>query len=105
MGLIKKWVEVAKESEFDGVDRKQVFLEGRDILVLKIEEDYFAIHNVCTHAFALMVGGFVEGYEIECPLHGARFDVRTGMNLTPPAVRPLDVFGTKTDNGVVYVRI
>lgn len=105
MGLLKKWVEAAKEEEFADNDRKQVFLGGKDILVLKIEGRYHAIHNVCSHAFALMVGGTVEGHEIECPLHGARFDVRTGMNLTPPAVRPLAVFDTKVEGGTVFVRI
>lgn len=105
MGLLKRWVEAAKETEFADSDRKQVFLDGKDILILKIGARYHAIHNVCSHAFALMVGGTVEGHEIECPLHGARFDVRTGMNLTPPAVRPLSVFDTKVDGGAVYVRI
>ena len=105
MGLIKKWVEAGKESEFADTDRKQVLLDGKDILILKIEDRYHAIHNVCSHAFALMVGGLVEGHEIECPLHGARFDVRTGMNLTPPAVRPLAVFDTRVENGTIFVRI
>jgi len=105
MGWIKKWVEVARESEFEDTDRKQVVLDGRDVLILKIEGEFFALHNVCTHAFALMIGGMVEGHEIECPLHGARFDVRTGMNLTPPAVRPLAVFETRTEDGIVFIRI
>ena len=105
MGLLKRWVEAAKETEFADSDRKQVFLDGKDILILKIGDRYHAIHNVCSHAFALMVGGMVEGHEIECPLHGARFDVRTGMNLTPPAVRPLAVFDTKVEGGAVLVRI
>lgn len=105
MGLLKKWIEAGKESEFTDCDRKQLFVDGKDILVLKIGGRYHAIHNVCTHAFALMVGGEVEGYEIECPLHGARFDIRTGRNLTPPAVRALAVYHTKVEDGAVLVRI
>ncbi len=105
MGLLKKWIEVAKVAEFTDSDRKQVFVDGKDVLVLKIGDRYHAIHNVCSHAFALMVGGFVEGHEIECPLHGARFDVRTGLNLTPPAVRPLTVYDTRVDGEAVLIRI
>lgn len=105
MGLLKRWVEIGKESEFADSDRKQVFVDGKDILVLKIDGRYHAIHNVCTHAFALMVGGIVEGHEIECPLHGARFDIRTGRNLTPPAVRGLAVYDTKVTDGAILVRI
>lgn len=105
MGLIKRWIEVGRESEFLDCDRKQVFVDGKNTLVLKIDGRYHAIHNVCTHAFALMVGGLLEGYEIECPLHGARFDIRTGRNLTPPAVRALAVYDTKVEDGRVMVRI
>jgi nitrite reductase/ring-hydroxylating ferredoxin subunit len=105
MGLLKRWVEIGKESEFADSDRKQAFVDGKDILVLKVDGRYYAIHNVCTHAFALMVGGIVEGYEIECPLHGARFDIRTGRNLTPPAVRGLAVYDTKVTDGAILVRI
>lgn len=105
MGLWKKWVEAAAESNFADTDRKTVFLGGMDILLLKIDGTYYAVHNVCSHAQALMVGGLVEGFEIECPLHGARFDVRTGANLTPPADRPLAVFATRVENGRIWVRV
>lgn len=105
MGGAGEWVEVARTSEFAGTDRKQVCVGGRDIAVFRVGDAYHAVANVCTHARALMIGGLLEGCEIECPLHGARFDVRDGRVLTPPATKPLAVFPVRVENDVVSIRV
>ncbi len=105
MGLFRKWHKVASESDFTDQDRKVVIVEGEQILLIKIGDRIHAVSAICTHEYAQMAGGTVSGHEIECPLHGARFDLRTGTNLTPPATRPLEVYETKIEDGLVWIRI
>ena len=64
----------------------------------------FAIEDVCTHDGAELTGGTIEGAEIICPRHGARFCLRTGEALTPPAYEPVRVFETKIEGGRLWVR-
>ena len=106
MALFGKWVELASEDEFKQIDRKEVFHDGRlDLLIVKTEEGYFTVENTCSHEYAPLSGGLLEGCEIECPLHGARFDVRTGKPLTPPANRSIRRFDTKVEDGKVWVKV
>ena len=100
-----EWIVVARTAEFASTDRKQVCVGGQDIAVFRIGDAYHAVANVCTHARALMIGGLLEGYEIECPLHGARFDVRDGRVLTPPATKGLAVYAVRVESDVVSIRV
>lgn len=100
-----QWQAAATVAEFADTDRKQwTAADGRDIGIFKVRGEFFAVSNVCTHAHALMVGGILEDYELECPLHGARFDIRTGKVLCPPASRPLTRYEVKIEDGRIYVR-
>ena len=74
------------------------------IAVFNLDGAYFAIEDVCTHDFGTLTGGCVEGGEIMCPRHGARFDIRTGEALTPPAYEPVATFPVRIHNGVVQIR-
>jgi 3-phenylpropionate/trans-cinnamate dioxygenase ferredoxin subunit len=76
----------------------------RTIAVVRSGADYFAIEDICTHDGAPLTGGAIEGNEIICPRHGARFCLRTGEALTPPAYEPVRVFETKIENGHLWVR-
>lgn len=74
------------------------------IAVARTEAGFFAIEDICTHDGAELAGGPVEGGEIVCPRHGARFCLRTGAALSPPAYEPVRVFETKVELGRVWVR-
>jgi nitrite reductase/ring-hydroxylating ferredoxin subunit len=77
---------------------------GDDPIALhRLDGVVFAIGDVCTHEFALLSGGFVEDGEIECPLHQARFDIRTGRCLSPPATMDLPTYDVRIDGDNVYV--
>ena len=76
----------------------------RMIAVVYSGAEYFAIEDVCTHDGAELTGGSVEGAEIICPRHGARFCLRTGQALSPPAYEPVRVFETKITDGRLWVR-
>jgi 3-phenylpropionate/trans-cinnamate dioxygenase ferredoxin subunit len=74
------------------------------IAVARSGEEFFAVEDICTHDGAELTGGAVEGAEIVCPRHGARFCLRTGRALTPPAYEPIRVFETRVTDGHVWVR-
>ena len=78
-------------------------IDGRDIAVCRHDGTYYAFHNICTHEYACMSDGFVDGDQIECPLHQARFDIRTGKALTAPAEVDLRTYPTKVEADQVYV--
>jgi len=78
---------------------------GRHLVaVAHCEGGFHAIEDICTHDDAELTGGEIEGCEIICPRHGARFCLRTGRALTPPAYEPVRVFETKLADGRVWVR-
>jgi len=99
------WMEAADVSEFESSDRKLIDLGGdRQIGLFKLEDGFYAISAWCSHQKALLMDGFVEAGEIECPLHGARFDLRTGKNLSFPAVRPVAAYEVKVEDGKIYIK-
>ena len=65
---------------------------GESICVTRIGDEVFAVADTCSHADASLSEGDVTDFKIECWLHGAEFDLRTGEALTPPAVAPLKVY-------------
>ena len=73
------------------------------IALYRLDGQIHAIDDVCTHAFALLSLGFVEGGVVECPLHQARFDIATGRCLEPPAKRDLRTYAVRIDGNDVYV--
>jgi 3-phenylpropionate/trans-cinnamate dioxygenase ferredoxin component len=81
---------VCKKSEVAPGEVKRI--ENPAIAVFNVEGTLFAISDTCTHAEASLSEGRVDGETVECPLHGACFDLRTGEALTPPAVEPVQIF-------------
>ena len=98
------WVTVAPVDEMPPGVWRVVDVDGAAIAVFNLDGAYFAIADVCTHDAGQLTGGAVEGDEIVCPRHGARFSIRTGEALTAPAYEPTDTFPTRVVNGEVQVR-
>lgn len=96
-------LEVGTLDEFRDTDRKAVVVDGHPVLVFRVGGDFFAVSSVCTHARVLMADGVLEGYELECPLHGARFDIRDGRVLAPPAARGLKTYRVLVTDGRVRI--
>ncbi|MGX7679789.1 non-heme iron oxygenase ferredoxin subunit [Jatrophihabitans sp. DSM 45814] len=80
----------------------RVELDEIDVAVVKVNDEIFAIEDVCSHAEVALSLGEVSGCTIECELHGSRFDLRTGKPTGPPANRPVPVFATSVVDGSVY---
>ncbi|MSR57774.1 MAG: non-heme iron oxygenase ferredoxin subunit [Planctomycetaceae bacterium] len=89
------FVKIARLSEIPEGGRASVVVDDRSILVIRIQGTVYAIEDVCSHDGQPLTDGPLEGCAIECPRHGARFDVRTGQPLCMPAVEPIATFEVK----------
>jgi 3-phenylpropionate/trans-cinnamate dioxygenase ferredoxin subunit len=98
------WIDVAPESEFPAGTRRVVDVDDVDVIVFNIDGRFHAIEDVCTHDYASLDDGELEGEEIICPRHQARFNVRTGEALTAPAYEPVATFPVRVEGGIVQVR-
>ena len=81
----------------------KVSLGAKDVCVARIGEEVFAVADMCTHSEASLSEGDISNYKIECWLHGAEFDLRTGEALTPPAVEKLETFEVRRDGDTVTI--
>lgn len=98
------WITVAKTGELAPGQWRVVDAEGAQIVVFNLEGEYFAIEDLCTHDGGQLTGGSIEGGEIVCPRHGARFCIRTGAALTAPAYEATTKFPVRVANGEIQVR-
>ena len=89
MSSAPAWTAVATMDAFAASDAVAVVAAGKEIAIYLVDGAVFATANRCTHGDARLCDGFVEGHEIECPLHQGRFDVRTGAATCAPAEVPL----------------
>jgi 3-phenylpropionate/trans-cinnamate dioxygenase ferredoxin subunit len=76
---------------------------GRTICVVRVGDQVFAIDDTCSHSEASLSEGDITDFKIECWLHGAEFDLRTGEALTPPAVAPIKIYPVIVDGDSVTV--
>lgn len=99
------WHDVAPEGEFL-FDVPKVVQVGEDrVAVFRLEDGFYAISDVCTHEYALLSEGFCEEGKIECPLHQACFDIRSGKALDEPAEIDLATYPTRIEAGVVQFQL
>ena len=81
-----------------------VKLGERRVALYKVDGEVFATNDVCTHAFALLSTGFLEGHRVECPLHGAVFDIRSG-HCDGAMYDDIETFATDVRDGEVYIDV
>jgi 3-phenylpropionate/trans-cinnamate dioxygenase ferredoxin subunit len=98
------WVDVARVNELNPGDYRVVDVDDVEIAVINCEGRFCAIEDVCTHDGGVLTGGEIEGCQIECPRHGARFDIKTGKALSAPAYEPVATFPVRVEDGIVQVR-
>ncbi len=95
--------QVSSVTEFPSNGRLATIVDDRAVLVLRVAEQFYAIEDVCTHDGQPLTDGPVNGCEITCPRHGARFDVITGKALCMPATSPIPRFAVKVEDGQIFV--
>ncbi len=99
------WIEVAKAADMEEGQATKLCHAGRVVAVFRAEGEFYAIDDRCTHAEASLAEGEVFDTEVECPLHGAIFDLASGEALTLPATRPVNTYATRVEQGMVRVEI
>ena len=102
--LSEDFVKVADTKDIQSSQMKAVEVTGEKICVANVEGKYYAVGNVCTHVGGPLAEGTLEGYEIECPWHGSKFDVRTGEVARGPARRPEPIYELKVDGNNILIR-
>jgi 3-phenylpropionate/trans-cinnamate dioxygenase ferredoxin subunit len=98
------WIRVAAAESIADGDYAQVEVDAALVAVFNIHGTFYAIEDTCTHDGGELAGGALDGDVVICPRHGARFCLRTGAALTPPAYEPVRTFPTRVVDGIVEVQ-
>jgi 3-phenylpropionate/trans-cinnamate dioxygenase ferredoxin subunit len=99
------FVRVASCDEIPDGNRRVIEIDEQLVAVFNVGGQYYALDDVCTHDGGPLAEGPLHGFQIECPRHGARFDIRDGRALSLPATKPTKVHEVKTADGEVFVRL
>jgi naphthalene 1,2-dioxygenase system ferredoxin subunit len=99
------WARAASRSELASGEVLGVEVAGHSIALYDVDGNIFATDNICTHAYARLSDGWLDGELIECPLHAARFDVRTGKVLDPPATVDLKTYPVRVVDDEIQVKL
>ncbi len=103
--MSENWIDaIARDAVPEG-DVVGFVVSGRDIAFYEVDGEVFATDNLCTHGAARLSDGFLEGNEIECPLHQGRFDVCTGKAMCAPLTEDIKTYPVKIENMRVMLRL
>ena len=100
-----EFVTVASTDEVKAGERIVVEVNDHYIAIFNVDNRYYAIEDVCTHDDGPLAEGYLEGTTIECPRHGARFDITTGKVLSMPAVKPVPRYEVQVNGDEIQILI
>lgn len=100
---MSEWIDVCREGSLADGEHVVVDVEDIPVAVFRIDGEYYAIEDACTHDGAEIAGGTLYGCEISCPRHGARFCLKTGKVLSPPAYEDLVCYPVRVADGRIQV--
>lgn len=103
--MAENWLDAAALADVPEGDVVAVQVAGKEIALYEVEGEVFATDNFCTHGHARMSDGFLEGREIECPLHQGRFDVCTGQALCAPLTENIKTYAVRIENMRVMLKL
>ncbi|MFZ2487026.1 MAG: non-heme iron oxygenase ferredoxin subunit [Anaerolineae bacterium] len=100
-------IKVAQRTDIPQGGRIVVTVDDTEIAVFNVDnEQFYAVENICSHdSGSLDEGELINGYEVECPRHGARFDIRTGRALVMPAFEPIEAFPVTVRDNTIYLTV
>ena len=102
--LSEDLVKVADTKDIQPSHMKEVQVDGENICIANVGGKYYAIGSICTHEGGPLADGTLEGYEVECPWHQSKFDVRTGEVTSPPASEPEPTYEIKVDGNNILIK-
>jgi 3-phenylpropionate/trans-cinnamate dioxygenase ferredoxin subunit len=100
-----EFVKVASRGELPPGGKALTEVDGRPIAVFNVDGRFYAVDDVCTHDGGPLAEGVLDGFEIQCPRHGARFDVRSGEALCLPAFEPVTAHRVEVRGDDIYVAL
>jgi naphthalene 1,2-dioxygenase system ferredoxin subunit len=100
-----EWTDAAAVGEVPQDDVIGMIVGGRDMALYNTGGEIFATDNICTHGQARLCEGFLDGHEIECPLHQGKFDIRTGHPTRAPVTEAIRSYPVKIEGGRVFLAI
>ncbi|NOZ29986.1 MAG: non-heme iron oxygenase ferredoxin subunit [Chloroflexi bacterium] len=100
-----EFVKVARVADLPPGGKLLTTINGRSIALFNVDGTIYAIGDICTHDGGPLVEGELDGYEIECPRHGARFDIRTGQALRMPAFEPIETYEVRIEGDEILVAV
>lgn len=103
--MAEEWINVAKRAALTPGEMLAVRVGDKEIALYDVDGAVFATDNVCTHAYAQLTDGFLDGDVIECPLHAGRFEVKTGKGLGPPIPCDIKTYRVRVAGDAVEVDV
>ncbi len=98
------WINVVAVNDLAPGEHMSVEIEDAAIVLFNLDGEFYAIEDICTHDGSEISSGCIVDGSIECPRHGAMFDIKTGEVTAPPAYEPVDTFPVQVVDDVVQVR-
>ena len=99
-----EWINVFNENALMNGENSVIDVDGTDVAIFKIDDDFFAIEDVCSHDGTEIASGELDGDEIICPRHGARFCVKTGAVKSAPAYEDIHSYPVRIVEGMVQIK-
>ena len=101
--MSNNWIDVTYAEDVPEDDVVGIDIAGKSIALYQVEGEIYATDNICTHGNARLCDGFLEGHEIECPLHQGKFDIRNGKAMCAPLTEDVRTYPVKIDGNRVFV--
>ena len=101
---MSEWVNAVSTADLGPGENVIIEVDDAMIAIFNLAGEFFAIEDVCTHDGSEIASGCVIGEEIECPRHGAKFNIKTGAVTAPPAYEAIDTFPIRIVDGIVQVK-
>ena len=97
------WIDVTSADDVPEDDVIGIDIAGKSLALYQVEGEIYATDNLCTHGNARLCDGFLEGHEIECPLHQGKFDIRNGKAMCAPLTEDVRTYPVKIEGSRVFV--
>lgn len=95
----------ARATDIGPGEARQVRIGERALALYNVDGTFYATDDTCTHAFALLSEGYIDGDIVECPLHQGCFHIPTGKAMGPPVIQDLRTYPVKVIDGEIYIEI
>ncbi len=98
------WISVFSVDDIENGQHRVVDIDDTEVVIFKVDNDFFAIENVCSHDSGEIASGVLENGEIICPRHSARFCIKTGDVKSPPAYEGVESYAVRIENNIVQIQ-